>query len=322
MMLLTVSALGAAERELVRTDELLAPPGTRIVVDAATLDVVVRSGDVRAAEVSTELSISGVSESKADDWISRHTPTMTAADDEIRVVASPGQGGFLGLGMFTAKARLGLVVPTSSVPDLTTTGGSISVRGDFPAADPLRLRTATGSVEFTGGAEAIDFRSASGDARLVVVRPLQRLFARTSSGDVDLEGGSRDATVDTASGNVFVSGLSGPAEVTTSTGRITLRWDRVDPSTTIRVRSTSGRIHLVLPENVRPQGALTTVAGSIRSDFPGIVNDAGDTIELAGDGPRLEIETASGEIVLSHAVGWEGASEYRPPEDEATDDPS
>ena len=313
-----VATPGAAERDLVRTDRLPAPEGTRIVVDAATLDVIVRSGDVREAEITTELSISGVGESKADDWITRHTPTVAEDDGDVRVTATPGSGGFLGLGMFTAKARLGLVVPVRSVPDVTTTGGSITVRGDFPTASPLRLRTSTGRVEFTGGAGSIDLRSASGDARLVVMRPLDRLFARTSSGDVDLDGGAREATVDTASGNVFLSGLSGSTEVTTSTGRITVRWDRLDPNAAVRVRSTSGRIQLVLPETVRPRGTLTTTGGSIRSDFPGLVNEAGDTIELAGDGPRLEVETASGEIVISHAVGWEGASDARQPSE--TDD--
>jgi hypothetical protein len=306
------AGVGAAERDVLRTDRLAAPEGTRVVVDAATVDVVVRTGDVPDVEVTTELSISGVGEAKAEDWVARHTPTLSEGDDEVRVTVAPGRDGFMGLGMLTAKARLGLVVPTHAVPDLTTTGGSISVRGDFPAASPLRLRTSTGSVEFTGGADSIDVRSSSGDARLVVVRPLDRIFARTAAGDVDLEGGAREATVDTASGDVFLSGLSGSADVITSTGDITLRWDRLDPSVKVRVRSTSGRVHLVLPEAVRPRGTLTTTGGSIRSDFPGIVNEAGDTIELAGDGPRLEVETASGEIVVSHAVGWEGAVDAEP----------
>lgn len=309
---LGAAGLDAAERDIVRADRLSAREGTRVVVDAATVDVVVRAGDVPDVEVTTELSISGVGEAKADDWVARHTPTMSDNDDVVRVSVAPGRDGFMGLGMFTAKARLGLVVPPYAVPDLTTTGGSISVRGDFPTASPLLLRTSTGSVDFTGGAASVDFRSSSGDARLVVVRPLERLFARTAAGDVDLEGGAREVEIDTASGDVFLSGLSGPADVITSTGKITIRWDRLDPSASVRVRSTSGRIHLMLPETVRPRGTLTTTAGSIRSDFPGLVNEVGDTIELAGDGPLLEVETASGEIVVSHAVGWEGTAVSTP----------
>jgi len=309
---LGATGLDAAERDIVQTDRLPAREGARVVVDAATVDVVVRAGDVRDVEVTTELSISGVGEAKAEDWVARHTPTMSEGDGEVRVAVTPGRDGFMGLGMFTAKARLGLVVPTYAVPDLTTTGGSISVRGDFPGASPLRLRTSTGSVEFTGGAGSIDFRSSSGDARLMVVRPLERLFARTAAGDVDLDGGAREVEIDTASGDVFLSGLSGPADVITSTGKISVRWDRLDPSAHVRIRSTSGRIHLMLPQTVRPRGTLTTTGGSIRSDFPGLVNEAGDTIELAGDGPLFEVETASGEIVVSHSVGWEGTVESTP----------
>lgn len=307
----------AAERDLTRTDRFPGVPGTRVVVDAASLDVVARSGDVREVEVTTELSISGVGSDRAAAWIARHTPTATAENGTVRVVASPGRSGFLGLGIFTARARLGIVAPAATIPDLTTTSGSIALRGDFPNADPLRLRTATGGMEMVGAAGSVDVRTASGDSRVQVVRPLNRFFARSSSGNVVLDGGARDVEVDTASGDVYLSGLSGSARVITAAGKITLRWDRLEPDASVRVRSTSSRIHLVLPDTVRPSGTLTTTGGNIRSDFPGLVNEAGDTVELAGDGPRLEVETASGEIIVSQAIGWNDASEGPPPQPDA-----
>ncbi|MCP4592789.1 MAG: hypothetical protein GY842_18805 [bacterium] len=89
-----------------------------------------------------------------------------------------------------------------------------------------------------------------------------------------------------------------------STGKVTLRWDRLEPGSVIRVSTSSGPVHLTVPEGVHPQGTLRTTAGTIRSDLPGVVNEAGDTIELDGDGPVFDIETASGKITLTSSDGW------------------
>lgn len=303
-ILLAAIQASAAERTLDRTERFPATPGTRVVVDAESLDVFVRAADVREVEVATELRISGVSESTADAWITRHTPELAGTPGKVAVSAHPGQGGFLGFGSLTARARIGIIAPAHTVPDVTTTGGAISVRGDFPGADPLMLRSATGDMELDGAATAIDIRTAGGDARIRVVRPLERLFARTSSGNVALSGGARQVHVDTASGDVWLDNLSGPAEIETSTGRITLRWDRLDRDATVTVRTSSGRVHVVLPEGVDVGGSVRTTVGTIRSDLPGTVNEAGNAVELSGVGPKLDIVSESGEIVLSRAVGW------------------
>lgn len=306
VLLLATPSADAAERERAWTERLPVEAGDRVLVDAASLDLVIRTGDLDAVHVTPELHISGVGEARADDWIARHTPTAEAVEDGVRVHANPGKGGFLGLGLLTARARIRVVAPASTRPDLTTSSGSITLRGDFPEAEPLRLRTTTGDMEMVGAAHSLEVHTAAGDARLEVVRPLESFFGRTSSGNISLEGGARRAEVDTASGDVYLAALSGSVVVTTSTGRISLRWDRLEPDDVVKVRSTSGRIHLILPETVQPSGRLTTVAGSIRSDFPGRVNEDGDTVELSGRGPRLEVETASGELVVSRAVAWDG----------------
>jgi len=308
--------LRAADRELKRTDRFPSAAGKNVVVDAANVSVQMRAADVRDLEVATDLRIGGVTEAKGDDWISRHTPSFEDTNDGLTVLVQPGKGKFMWIGSLTARTRLRMLVPTEIIPDITTTSGDIDLRGDFPDADPLRLRTATGQIEFDGATSSLDVRSASGDTRIELFRPLQRLFARTSSGDVSLEGGARHAAVDTASGNVRLSNLSGSSEITTSTGKITLSWDRLEPGNTVSVRSSSGRVRLVLPEDVEPQGTLRTTDGKIRCDLAGSVNEAGDTVTLEGDGPVLEIETASGDILLGRSDGWQDEPSESPPEKE------
>jgi hypothetical protein len=293
-----IQTASAAKNELETTESFPLPAGQSLVVDAASLKVVVRSADVVQAEIVTDLRISGISEEKAQQWITSHTPEITTSSEGLVVRSTPGKSGFLGLGHLTARARLSAIVPGSAVPDITTSSGDIELRGDFQQARPLRLRTSTGNMEFEGAAPEIDIRSASGESRIMTFRPFDRLFLRTSSGGITLTGGARDVYVDTASGNVWLENLSGRVEVSTSTGKISLRWDRLDPEATVKVLTSSGKVHLVLPETVRPRGLLRTTTGSIRSEFPGVVNSTGDAVELKGDGPLLDVESASGEIVI------------------------
>jgi hypothetical protein len=308
VLLVAIAApVSAAQREHSGVETFAAPPETRLVIDSATVDIRLRTADVDEVEVATELKISGVGEERAEQFIESHMPATTISDGRITVTVAPGRLGFLGLGTLTARSRVELLVPHHVIPDITTTGGSISLRGDFPEARPLYLRTATGDMELLGAASAVDIRTASGNTRLDLVRPLERLFTRTSSGNLDVSGGAREVHADTASGSVWMNNLSGNAEVVTATGRITLSWDRLDTEHRVVVRSDSGRIRVTIPEDTSPRGSLRTIAGRIRSDFPGTVNEAGDTISLTGNGPELLIESASGDVSLEAGTWWGGS---------------
>ena len=306
--LLTVAAPGpavAAQKDVATTESFPSADSKRLEVDAADLDVRLRTADIEVIEADLLLHIGGVGDEKAQRWIDNHTPEFTDSEDRVQIVIEPGKSGFLWFGSLTARARLTLLAPDTVIPDITTTSGAIQIRGDFPNARPLHLRTSTGNVEMDGAAASIDFRSAAGDAQIKVVRPLDTLFARTSSGDVSLVGGARMARVDTASGRISLQNLSGDAEVSTSTAKVILSWDRLEPGATVRVRSSSGSVQLIVPAGVSPQGTITTTTGSVRSELPGEVVEGGMTLRLSGDGPTFDIETASGEIQLTIGEVWQ-----------------
>jgi len=300
MIFLAVLPIHAAERQLNESRRFPSAEGKRVVIDVGNLNLRVRAADVEDIEVVTDLKISGLGGQKADSWIAAHTPVIDDREDELRVAVITGKSSFLGLGHLTARSRLGVVVPTHVALDLTTTSGAIHLRGDFPFARPLRLRTSSADMTFEGAAAALDIRSAGGNTEVTVFRPLDELFARTSSGNVIVRGGARQAEVDTASGNVWIGNLSGSAQIETSTGKITLQWDHLDPDDHVVVRSASGKIELILPPGVKPQGVLTTTTGSIRCNLEGDWNDREDTLQLIGDGPTFEVETASSEITANH----------------------
>jgi len=309
LVALIPAATDAAQREHSGTETFAAPAGTRVVIDTATVDIRLRTADVPELEIATELRISGVGEEKADRFIADHTPTTEISNGRITVTIKPGRSGFLGLGTLTARTRVAFLLPSHVVPDITTTSGSITIRGDFPDAHPLYLRSATGDIELTGATAAVDIRTASGDARLDLIRPLDRLVARTSSGSISLDGGAREVNADTASGGVWMTNLSGDANVATSTGKITLSWDHLEKRNRVVVQSDSAQIRLTIPEGTSPRGSLSTIGGTLRSDFPGIVSENGDTITLAGDGPEFLVDSASGNIVLEAGTWWGGAAD-------------
>jgi DUF4097 and DUF4098 domain-containing protein YvlB len=295
----------AAQKDLTKTESFPSIDSKELVVDVTDIDVRLRTADVETIDADVLLRISATGEEKALRWIEVHTPSFYDAEKRLQIIVEPAKTGFLWFGSLTAKARLSLKAPDEVIPDITTTSGAIQIRGDFPNARPLHLRTSTGNAEMEGATASIDFHSAAGDLQVRVVRPLESLAARTSSGDIHLSGGARQVTVDTASGHIALHNLSGSAEVSTSTGKITLRWDRLESDTAVRVRSSSGRVQLIVPAGVRPQGTITTTTGSVRSEFPGEVVEGGMTLRLSGDGPTFDVETASAEVQLSISEVWQ-----------------
>lgn len=297
LLLAAAATSGAATGELHRTWTFSSAPGTRLVVDAADTDVRVRVGDVARIVVTVDLGISGVTKDQAHTWIEHHTPRFEEAPGHLTIRLEAAPRGILG--HVTSKASLSVVAPPGVAPDLTTTTGDIEVWGDFPGADPLYLRTLSGTIRWTGAARSVDVRATTGTIHAAVVRPLERFTASTSGGDVTLTGGARKVKVDTSSGQVELDGLSGTAAVSSASGDITLRWDRATPETAVRIRTTRGAVHLVLPETVTPSGELRTAGGTIECDLPGASRQGAGTVRLEGSGPVLDVETSESVIVLT-----------------------
>lgn len=303
-MVAVAASAAAAERHLDESSRYQFEAGKRLVVDVEDQEVEVRVADIDEIRVRLELAISGVGAHKAESWIAAQTPSIVDGPDELVVSSHPSKTGFLALGYLTSRARLRVLVPPGAGCDISTAGGSITLRGDLSAADPLQLRSATGAISFVGTAPAIDVRTVSGEVRLELLRATRSLFARTSSGSVTLAGGAASAEVDTASGDVHLDNLSGSATVATTTGRIALRWVDTTQSDRISVRSTSGSVALTLPASADPAGSITTTGGTISGDLAPA--DSGQPVrQLAGVGPRLEVETASGDVTVVRGDIWD-----------------
>jgi hypothetical protein len=295
--LIATTAL-AAERNEVIVRSFPASPGKRVLVDAGPLDLAVRSAAIDEIRVKVELAAVALKETQAVAWLDTHRPVIEDTGEELRLRAPDPRGIKLFKGVIVTRARIELVLPPGVRPDLSSSSANIVVEGEFTGGGPLRLRSASGDVEFTGWANEVEARSTSGDLHLRATRALDHLLARSASGVVLLTGGARSARCDTSSGDVRLAGLLGATGIATTSGSITASFDALPDDVEVRIASAAGKVRVTLPPGTQPGGELASARGEIRSAYPGASSAREPRLTLAGAGARVFITTTSGRIEL------------------------
>lgn len=299
VLLLAAGTLaGAAEKREEISRTFPASAGKLVLVDAGPLDLAVRVAEIEEIRVRVELVAGAFSEAQANAWIEAHRPAFEDREGELRLVAPDPGGVKLFRGVLVSRARVEMVLPLRVKADLSTSSGNLRAEGEFGASRPLRLRAASGDIEFVGWAPEVEARTTSGSIQIRATRTIERLLARSASGDVLSAGGVRALRADTTSGSVQADGLLGPAAVTTSGGSVRLRFDALAAGEEVNVTATSGRVRVVLPPETQAAGELVSARGEIRSEYPGESDAKGGKVRLAGTGPRVVITTTSGKIEL------------------------
>jgi len=298
VIILLASAAVAAEKNEVVEKSFPSHAGKVVLVDAGPLDLSVRASDIPDIRLRIQLIADAVSGATASAWSEAHRPTVEDTDGELRITAPNPAGINLFKGVLVTRARIELTLPPNVRPDLSTGSGSLRVEGEFPDVRPFRLRTASGDSELAGWAPEIEARSTSGDIVLRASRAFEKLMARSASGSVDLSGGARSARCDTSSGEVHLSGLLGPAGIATTSGNIVARFDTLAPTDEVRITTTSGRVRVSLPPGSQPGGELVSSKGEIRSTFPGQSDPKTIRLTLSGAGPKVFVTTSSSRIDL------------------------
>lgn len=297
-LLLAAPAAWAAEKNESMEQTFTAPAGKRVIVDAGALDVAVRRAEINEIRLRVELSAGALRETQAAAWVERHRPTIEDSATELRITAPDVRGVRLFRGVVISRARLDLVLPPGVRADLATSSGNLIVEGEFAESRPMRLRSNSGSIQFTGWVPEMEVRSTSGDMRVHVSRPLDRLLARSASGSITLLGGTREARCETSSGSIRLEGLLGSLTVTTSSGTVSAFFDVLPPGSEVRVATTTGRVQLTLPPGSQPGGEIASTRGEIRSVYPGQASTEDRRLLLAGSEAKIYVVTASGKVEL------------------------
>jgi DUF4097 and DUF4098 domain-containing protein YvlB len=298
ILMLAVGAAFAAERQETIEKTFAAPAGKRVVVDAGALDLSVRRAEINEIRLRVELSAAALREAQANAWVERHMPTIEDSAAEFRFTAPDVREIRLFRGVIIGRARVELVLPAGLQSDFSTSSGNLTVEGEFSQARPMRLRSASGTVQFTGWAPELEVRTTSGDMRVQVTRPLDRLLTRSAGGSLTFTGGAREARCESASGAMRLEALLGDLSVTTSSGNVTALFDAVGADHQVRISTTTGRVQVTLPPGTEPGGEIASTRGEIRSSFPGHTSTEERRLLLAGSGPKIYVATASGKVEL------------------------
>jgi hypothetical protein len=296
-MLLAATAWSAERTETI-SKTYPATPGKTVIIDAGPLDVAVRSAAIDEIRLKVELTAGAFSEKQALAWLDAHRPVIQDAAESLQLTAPDPRGVKLFRGVVISRARVELVLPYFVRPDLSTSTGNITVEGEFPAAKPLRLRVATGSVDFSGWAGEVEARSTSGDLRVRAVRALDYFLARTADGNVQLTGGARRVRCDASSGDVRLEGLLGSIGVVSTSGDVLAQFDTLATGDEVRIGATTGQVRVGLPPGATPGGEVTSKSGEIRSAFPGTADPKGGKLTLSGTTGSLLVSTTKGKIEL------------------------
>ena len=131
-----------------------------------------------------------------------------------------------------------------------------------------------------------------------------RLTLSTASGEVSVRGVGGEIKAASASGTVRVADSSGTVNASSASGDVEVELTRLEGSGNMRFSTASGDVHVRMPSNLDAQVSMSTVSGSIETNFPLEVKTnrygPGSRAEgQLGNGSRtLKISSASGNVSL------------------------
>jgi hypothetical protein len=163
--------------------------------------------------------------------------------------------------------------------------------------EDVTARTGSGDIELAGAASA---RTSTGSGTVVASGVRGDLEARSGSGDIVVsQEGKGSVEVSTGSGNIELTGASGPVRVRASSGDIELEGT---PVSDWDVSASSGDVRLRLPSKGGFDLDLRSNSGRIETTVPLTVTGSQSRRELRGQvrggGPRVQVNTSSGGIVV------------------------
>ncbi len=108
--------------------------------------------------------------------------------------------------------------------------------------------------------------TASGDLRVSNVTG--RLNFQTASGQVELQGVSGEIEAGSASGNVRVRDAAGIVRANSASGNVEVELTRLEGACDMKFSSASGNVEVRMPSGIDARVFLSTLAGSIDTNFP------------------------------------------------------
>ncbi|HYH86750.1 MAG TPA: DUF4097 family beta strand repeat-containing protein [Pyrinomonadaceae bacterium] len=210
--------------------------------------------------------------------------------------------GYEGSGVTVIAFKEGRDRDLVEVEDLSTQG-RVSVRAKYPnncnCDASLRFEV---RVPRSSNFVFDKISTASGNIKAEGVSG--RLHLSTASGNVTLQAVGGEIRASTASGNVRVRDAAGSVNANSASGDVDVELTRIEGAGDMRFSTASGNVNVRLPASLDARVDLSTVSGSIDTNFPIEVKDnrygpGSSARGQLGSGSRsLKISSASGDVSL------------------------
>jgi DUF4097 and DUF4098 domain-containing protein YvlB len=210
--------------------------------------------------------------------------------------------GYDGSALVVAGYKQGRDREVVEVED-TSTPGHISLRVEYPhncncdASVRFEVR-----VPRSAGVNFEKITTASGNLKAEGFAG--RVTLQTASGDVSVRGVSGEIRASSASGTVRVADAAGTVNASSASGDVEVELTRIEGGGDMRFSSASGDVNVRMPSSIDARVNMSTVSGSIETNFPIEVKNsrygAGSRAEgQLGSGARLlKLSSASGNVTL------------------------
>ena len=125
------------------------------------------------------------------------------------------------------------------------------------------------------------------------------------SGDVEVSGVTGRLRASAVSGDVRVKNVSGSANVSSVSGDVEVEVDRLDGSDDMKFASVSGDVVVKMPSNLDADVDISSMSGSIKTDFPIEVREERHGPRtyargrLGSGSRRLNMSSVSGDLTLN-----------------------
>jgi len=255
-----------------------------------------KGGSVDLGLVSGEIVVTGWSRQEVKIQASIETGYFETSYSNARVsVTARSRRSHM------SDARYEVSVPVGTRVHASAVSGDVTVRG---TAGETLVNSVSGDIEVRDAQERVEMHTVSGDIKASKLRG--RIRANSVSGDITAEDVVGDFEGKSVSGGATIRGALTGIEFESVSGDFDFAGDiRGDGSYSVNTHS--GDIHLVLPSNTGATLELQTFSGDVRPGFP-ITLQPGEQplgrrnrqlrFTVNGGGPRLHLETFSGDIII------------------------
>jgi len=259
-----------------------------------------KGGSVDLGLVSGEITVTGWTKPEVKLYASIETGYLDATMSASRVsITARSRRNRMGTTRYEVSVPIGTHVRASSV------SGNIAVRG---VAGEVSVNSVSGDIEVRDASDRVEMHTVSGDVRASRVRG--RIRANSVSGDITVDDINGELNAKSVSGEVRARGsLTGLAFESVS-GDFDFAGDFKGDGA-YSAATHSGDVRLTLPSNIGATLDLQTFSGEVRPGFPITLQPGEQPLNrrnrrmrfaVNGGGPRISLETFSGDIIIERGA--------------------